>query len=351
MPVDFKDYYAVLGVARDASEADIKKAFRNLARKYHPDIAKDKRTAEEKFKEINEAYEVLGDPAKRKRYDELGARWQEQGAADGGGVPPDWDGRGFSARSADGQGFEFHFDGTGFSDFFEQFFGGGGGRRGAAGFSGMPQGFAFDTDEETGGPAAGRAGYEDRPRRRAGANVEGDLLVSLEEVLNGGTREVGVKFADPATGEARTKSYRVRIPKGVRDGQTIRLAGAGGPGHGGGAAGDLYLHARLARHPDFRVREADLFHDLDLAPWEAVLGTTVTVRTLGSRVSLRIPPGTTNGQTFRVRGHGLPTGPGDERGDFHVVVRIQTPTEVTDAERRLWEELARVSSFHPRQAH
>lgn len=156
---------------------------------------------------------------------------------------------------------------------------------------------------------------------------------------------------DPVAGKTQTKTYRARIPRGIGDGQSIRLAGAGQPGVDGGPPGDLHLHARFVRHPDYRVRDADLYYNLDLAPWEAVLGTTVVVHTLDNRVSLRIPAGTTNGRTFRVRSHGLPSGPGGERGDLHVVARIQTPTTMTSGERELREKLARTSHFNPRESH
>lgn len=340
MPVEFKDYYAVLGVQRDASEADIKKAFRKLARQHHPDLAKDKPAAEEKFKEINEAYEVLSDPQKRKRYDELGANWQQ--AEMHGGVPPRWNGqRGPQWREVRPEGYEFHFDGTGFSDFFEQFFGRG--MRGAPGFGGV-EGFDFGEPQ-----SAFRGGSAHRETPQAGADVEGDIMVTLEEALRGATREVTVKLTDPATGEARAKTYRAHIPRGVRDGQRIRLAGAGEPGVGGGPAGDLYLRARFARHPDYRVRDADLYYDLELAPWEAVLGTSVVVPTLDNRVSMRIPAGTANGQALRVRGHGLPTGVNGGRGDLYVVAQVQTPTDTTPEEKELWTKLARVSRFRPRE--
>jgi curved DNA-binding protein len=346
MAIDFKDYYAILGVARDASETDIKKAFRQLARRYHPDIAKDKVGAEAKFKEINEAYEVLGDPEKRKRYDELGAHWEQEAA---GGPPSGW---GEGARSTPAGDYEFRFDGTGFSDFFEQFFGGG--RKGAADFGDMREAFGFGGGGSAGtnGGASARAsrGVFRGPPQAApqhGVDIEGDILVTLDEAMHGAVREVAVKLTDPDTDEVQTKTYRVRIPRGVRDGHAIRLAGAGQPGAYGGQPGDLYLRARFAQHPDYRARDADLYYDLDLAPWEAVLGASIPVHTLDGRVSLHIPPGTTNGQTFRIRGHGLPKDA--ERGDFFVVVRIQTPVETTPEERELWTQLARTSRFQPRR--
>lgn len=341
MAVEFKDYYAVLGVQRDASEADIKKAFRELARQHHPDLAKDKRAAEEMFKEINEAYEVLSDPQKRKRYDGLGPNWH-QAEMHGGGVRPQWNGRrGEDWREVRPEGFAYRFGRTGFSDFFEQFFGGG--MRGPRGFGGL-EGYDFAVPPQSAfrGPSA----YREAPQ--AGADVEGEILVTLEEALQGAVREVSVKITEPSTGQTRTKTYRAHIPRGVRDGQRIRLAGAGEPGTAGGPPGDLYLRARFARHPDYRVCDADLYYDLDLAPWEAVLGTSVVVPTLDSRISLRIPAGTANGQTFRVRSHGLPTGVNGGRGDLYVVARVQTPTDPTPEEKELWTKLARVSRFRPR---
>jgi curved DNA-binding protein len=322
MAVKFKDYYETLGVDRAAPPEDIKKAFRKLARIYHPDVAKNKATAEEKFKEINEAYEVLGDPEKRKRYDELGANWQE-----GAAPPPPGGGR---ARSPAGPNeADFEFGGTGFSDFFESFFGG---RRDGFGSAGPMPG---ETDES--GPA-----FEHR-----GRDVEADLLVTLEEALHGAVRKVTLRRPGHNGTAERTDSYQVRIPAGVREGQRIRLAGQGGPGYGGAGPGDLYLRVRLARHPDFRVEDANLHCDLDLAPWEAVLGVQAKIPTLDGVTSLRVPPGTAAGSQLRLRGLGLPRAEGG-RGDLYATVRIQIPPSVTAADRALWEQLAKTSTFNPR---
>ncbi len=334
MTVEFKDYYAVLGVSREASDEDIKKAFRKLARQYHPDVAKDKKTAEEKFKEINEAYEVLGDPAKRKKYDTLGANWNQAGFE----PPPGWEqARGGRWTSPDGsQRAEFHFSGTGFSDFFEQFFGGGR----AGGFeemfrgAGARDGFGRSIALEFSAP---------------GADIEGDILVTLDEVMRGSVRTISLQKSNPQTGETETHSFKVRIPAGVQEGQTIRVPAKGGEGVGGGAAGDLYLRVRLAAHPDFRPRGADLYHDLHLAPWEAVLGCTVEVPAPDGKVTVRIPSGTNNGQQLRVRGRGLPRNRSGERGDLYVVVNVELPQSITGEERALWERFARISKFNPRQ--
>ena len=325
MPVEFKDYYKILGVPRDASDEEIKKAFRKLARKYHPDVAKDKKAAEEKFKEINEANEVLGDPENRRKYDELGARWKE-----GVQPPSGWDSQ-FGRSPGGEQPFEFRFDGTGFSDFFEQFFGRGG-RFGEFGDFGRPE-----TNSTEGAAFA-----------RRGRDIESDILVTLEEALKGSVRTVSLQRINPRTGQTTTQTLKVRIPAGVREGQVIRVAGMGEDGIGQGGFGDLYLRVRLAAHPDFQVRGADLYYTLDVAPWEPVLGAKVIVPTLKSRVSVRIKPGTKNGQQLRLRGHGLPTGQTGQDGDLYVVINVQLPEKITEKERDLWKELSRVSQFNPR---
>jgi len=322
MPVEFQDYYTTLGVPRDATEDDLKKAFRKLARKFHPDVAEDKATAEAKFKEINEAYEVLGDPEKRRKYDQLGARWQDAGEQ----PPPSSSGRHWHANEGDGQ--EFHFTGTGFSDFFEQYFSGG-----------VHHGFSDAT-----------AGTAQDARARRGADVEGDLLVTLEEAMHGTTRPISLQTLNRQTGQKETQSFQVRIPPGATDGRRIRVPGHGGPGIGGGAAGDLFLRVRHAAHPDFTSRDADLNHELLLAPWEAVLGTEIVVPTLDGSIKLRIPPGSEGGQKLRVRSRGLPKGKTGERGDLFVLLTIRTPTSLSDEERTLWEKLRDTSTFQPRPA-
>jgi len=312
MAAAFKDYYKTLEIPRDANAATIKKAFRKLARKHHPDVAKDKKAAEEKFKEINEANEVLSDPEKRKKFDQLGADWDNPNAGYGGG-------RG--APSQGGQ--EFNFGGTGFSDFFEQYFSGG-----------SRQGFP------AGGPTA--------PLERKGKDVEGDILVTLEEVMRGDVRPISLQSTNPRTGKTETHSFQVRIPAGVISGKRIRVAGQGSPGIGGAPAGDLYLRVRHASHPDFHTEDSDLYHELELAPWEAVLGAEISVPTLDGNIKLRIPAGTENGHQLRVRGRGLPKGKAGERGDFHAIVSIHLPSHPPADELELWQKLRSVSTFNPR---
>ena len=327
MAIGFQDYYQTLGVSRTATDSEIKAAFRKLARQYHPDVAKDKRTAEEKFKAINEAYEVLGDPAKRKKYDALGANWKH------GGPPPGWEAGGFRTSGAGRgrRGPEFHFGGTGFSEFFERYFGGGA-RFGD--FEGFGRGEGF---RETEGGA------------ERGGDVESDLLVTLQEALHGAVRQLSLRRADPQTGREETDTFRVRIPTGATEGRLIRVPGKGEPGFGGGPAGDLFLRVRLARHPDFRVQGNDLYHDLLLAPWEAVLGATVSVPTLEGTVEVKVPALAQRGQRLRLRGRGLPA-EGGHRGDLYVVLSVATPEQVNDEERRAWQELAARSRFNPRRS-
>jgi curved DNA-binding protein len=320
MSIEFKNYYDVLGVAKNASDAEIKKAFRKLARKYHPDIAKDKTAAETRFKEINEANEVLSDPEKRRKFDELGENWNRPDRQ------PGQQSGGFQ-RGAEG-GSEFHFEGTGFSDFFEQFFGSSG--RPEAGFS-----------------RAGGGGRGSESFARKGQDIESDILVTLNEIMHGSTRVINLQRIDPHTGQSTLQTLRVKIPPGVKEAQLIRLAGKGQEGIGGGDPGNLYLRVQFAKHPDFRVRDANLYYDLELSPWEAVLGSSIRIETLDGTVSLKIPAGTTAEREFRLRGKGLPTGNGI-RGDLHAIVRIQVPSELTPEEKILWEQLAATSPFNPR---
>jgi curved DNA-binding protein len=320
MPVQYKDYYQTLGVSRTASDDEIKKAFRKLARQYHPDVAKDKKKAEEKFKEINEAYEVLGDASKRKKFDELGANWKSGAEFR---PPPGYGGFGGGQAFRGGRASteDFEFGGTGFSDFFEQLFGGA--RRGAGGFGGG-RGQAF---------------------AERGSDVEGDIMVSLEESMRGSVREVNVRH--PVGRTVKTETHQVKIPPGVTEGQKLRLTGRGVPGENGGPAGDLYLRVRLAKHPDFDVEEHNLIHELELAPWEAVLGAEISVPTLDGPVKIKITSGTQNGQKLRVRGRGLPQRDG-ARGDLIVITRITTPAKISETEKKLWEQIARESRFNPR---
>ena len=335
--IQFKDYYKTLGVDKKASQEEVKKAFRNLARQYHPDRKKapDKAAAEEKFKELSEAYEVLGDPEKRKKYDALGANWDKAGAS--AGAPFQWTGAGPDGShrqvwhgGAGSEGFEFHFDGTGFSDFFEQFFGGLGGSASRGGFG------------RSGHRGAGAQGFP-----TPGQDAEAEIMVTLEEAARGSKRRISLRKVNPATGEEKNQDFNLTIPRGVRDGQRIRLAGQGQAGFGGGRAGDLFLRVNFAPHPEFRVQGSDLYHDLELAPWDAVLGASVSVPTLDGAARMRIKPGTQGGQRLRLKGRGLP-GKSGLRGDLYAEVTIRVPIRISKEARELWEKLAKASDPGPK---
>ncbi|MDZ4741970.1 MAG: J domain-containing protein, partial [Verrucomicrobiota bacterium] len=314
----------ILGVAKTATQDEIKKAFRKLARQFHPDVAKDKKMAEEKFKEINEAYEVLSDAGKRNKYDTLGPDWQSGGMGGFGGAPGSGGMRGPGRpRTAQGPGgFEYHFNGTGFSDFFEQMFGGSRG------------GFGGEDDEAIrGGGYGGRGGYS-----AEGNDIEGDIMVTLEEALKGSDRLVKVQKTNPQTGEVTPETFQVKIPAGVKEGQKIRLAGQGGKGVGRGKSGDLYLRVRFTKHPDLRVQDSDIYYDCELMPWAVVLGGEAEVPLIEGRVSVKIPAGAQHGQKLRLRGKGLPKGK-EVYGDFYVVINIEVPKTATDEQQELWRKL------------
>lgn len=301
MAVEYKDYYEVLGVPRDASQDEIRRAYRKLAREYHPDLNRES-DAEERFKEVGEANEVLSDPDKRERYDRLGAQWRaRERASDGGDFEDFFDRQGF------GGDVRVEFGDGDFSEFFERFFGD--------------------------GAAAPRSG----PLR--GVDREAVLDLSLEDALAGGRRRLSLDDGG---------SLDVNFPAGVREGQRIRLAGQGAAGRGGGPSGDLYLRVRLKPHSTFRRRGDDLDLDLPVAPWEASLGATVPVPTLTGTAQVRVPAGSSSGRRLRLRGRGLPK-KGGGHGDLHAIVRITVPKHLSEQERDLFEKLAEVSGFNPRK--
>jgi len=315
--MDYKDYYAVMGVARDATQDDIKRAYRKLARKYHPDVSKEA-DAERRFKELGEAYEVLKDPEKRAAYDQLGSSWR---AGQEFRPPPDWD-----------SGFEFSgggytdADGGGFSDFFESLFGRGGHVH-AAGF-----------------------GQRRRPAGR-GEDHHSRVDVGLEDAFHGATLSLQLRVPEyDAHGRlsSHLRKLQVKIPRGVTSGRRIRLAGQGGAGYNGGPAGDLFLEIHLKPHHLYQVDGKDIFLTLPVTPWEAALGAKVQVPTLGGRVDLAIPAGARSGQKLRLKGRGLPV-PGDAPGDQFVVLQIVTPPADSAAKKALYETMAREMPFNPRR--
>jgi len=326
--MDFKDYYATLGVSKTASDADIKKAYRKLARKYHPDLNPGDKAAEAKFKEVNEANEVLGDPDKRRKYDELGANWRAyEQAPPGGGPPPGWNpnmggpgGAQYRTMSPEEMQEMFGSDDP-FSDFFHTFFGGGGG---------------FSEARTSGG--AGRRARAERQRR--GRDFEQAVELTLEEAFTGTSRRLAIQQGD------HTRTVEVRIPAGVKDGARVRAAGEGEHSPGG-QSGDLFLAVRILPHPRFERRGQDLHVRVPLPVTTAVLGGELTVPTLsGSTLRLKVPEMTGAGRVFRLRGHGMPAvGKRDERGDLYATVDLQIPAQLSPEERKLYEELRALESL------
>lgn len=330
--MDFKDYYSTLGVAKTSTEKEIKQAYRKLARKHHPDVNPGDKAAEAKFKEINEAYEVLGDPAKRKKYDELGANWRmyEQAGAGGGFNPAAgpqgsaWNinfggsgaGGGFRTMTED-EMREMFGDGDPFSDFFHTFFGG------------------AMAGDEPGGRRGARGG---RRAARQGRDVEQEIELGLEDAYHGATRRLSIKL----DGHARTVD--VRIPAGIGDGSRVRIAGEGEHGSGGAASGDLYLRIRLAPHPKFERKGKDLYTHVRIPLTTAVLGGEAEVQTLGGKsLRLKIPEGTQIAQVFRLKGHGMPAvGKPDDHGDLYATVDVELPKQLTAEQRTHYEALRKL---------
>jgi curved DNA-binding protein len=304
----YKDYYATLGVEKKAGADEIKKAYRKLARKYHPDVSKEK-DAKEKFQEVSEAYETLKDPEKRAAYDQLGSYQTGQEFR----PPPGWEQQ-FS------QG-DFSFEDLDLADLFA-------GLRGAR---------------------TTQRGHARRDIPIPGEDYEVAAAISLEQAYQGTVLDLNLQMPEyDEHGRLRRvpHSFQARIPKGVSDGERLRLAGKGGKGMNGGRDGDLYLNIALAPHRLFRVSGRHLYLDLPLAPWEAVLGTSVEIPTLGGAVRLKIRPGTHAGQQLRLATRGLPK-PGDE-GDLYAIVQIAVPPAPSERERELYSELSKESTFDPR---
>jgi DnaJ-class molecular chaperone len=324
--MDFRDYYTTLGVSKTASDAEIKKAYRKLARKYHPDLNPGDKAAEAKFKEVNEANEVLGDPEKRRKYDELGANWrayEQQGSAAPGAAPGGWGGTttgpgGATYRTMTPEEMQEMFGADDpFSDFFHTFFGG------------SPAGDAG---------AGGRRGRRDRPRR--GRDLEQPTDLTLEEAFAGASRRVTIRH------EGHARTVDVRIPAGVKDGARVRAAGEGEAAPSGGSAGDLYLVVRVLPHSRFERRGQDLHVRVAVPVTTAVLGGEVGVPTLsGSTLRLKVPELTQAGQVFRLRGHGMPAvGKPAERGDLYATADIQVPAKLTKEAREHYEALKRLEA-------
>ncbi len=300
----YKDYYGVLGVERDASAADIKRAYKRLARKFHPDVSKEP-DAEERFKQVGEAYDVLRDTDKRATYDNLGSGWH---AGDEFSPPPGWEFEGNFGGGASGEKFDF-------SDFLDSMFGGR-----------APHGEPF--------------GAHFHDARARGSDERAKIVITLEEAFHGGERSLSVK-----SGCGATRKLKVKIPAGIQEGQQIRLAGQGRTGPGG-RSGDLFLSVELAPHPIFRMQGRDVHMNLPITPWEAALGATLKVPTLGSKVDLKIPAGSQTGRKLRLKGKGLS---GSKAGDQYVTLQIVTPAADDEAAKCFYRSMAEKFDFDPRK--
>lgn len=329
--MEYRDYYKVLGVAKNATEKQIKQAYRKLARKYHPDINPGDRGAEVRFKEIGEAYEVLSDSEKRGKYDQLGSNWKQYERAareQPGGFP------GF-------QGFHVDFEGPGggrsggFSDFFKTFFGGGldldevMGRSGRGGF-------------RSPGFGGRRGGFGQVPSK--GMDVSATLEINLEESYHGTQKRLSLQ-ANPS---GPPLQIEVKIPAGVKNGSRIRVAGKGEPSPGGGSPGDLYFEIVMRPHGLYRREEDDLYVEVPVTVTEVALGAEIEVPTLSGKARIKVPPGSQSGRTMRLRGKGMPRLKGEEHGDLYVKLQVVTPTDLNERQRELFEELNSLNKANPR---
>ena len=337
--MEYKDYYQIMGVKRDATQDEIKRVYRKLARKYHPDVSKEA-DAEQRFKEVGEAYEVLKDPEKRAAYDQLGANWK---AGQDFNAPPDWDagfefsGGGFTGGyGADGR--QHHFDDMGasaYSDFFESLFG-----------QGFQQAGAGSQDYQ-------RRDYQQQGGFQAtGSDHHAKILIDLEDAMTGATRSISLRVPGvDASGHLSTKQrvLKINIPKGIKQGQHIRLSGQGNPGMGQGKAGDLYLEIEFNPHSIYRVEGRDVYLDLPVAPWEAALGAKVKAPTPAGAVDLTIKPGSSSGSKMRLKGRGIPASvSSNNAGDLYVILQVALPAASTDSEKAAYEKMQQSFSFNPR---
>ena len=306
--MQYKDYYKIMGLSRTSTQDEVKRAYRKLARKYHPDVSKEK-DAEAKFKELGEAYEVLKDPQKRAAYDKLGTNWK---AGEEFRPPPNWD-----------EGFEFKGGGDAgaFSDFFEQLFG-------RAGFRPSAQ---------------GQRGFDQR-----GQDSHAKIYIDLEDSIQGATRNISLSTPGmDAQGyiQVKHRNLNIKIPKGIKPGQHIRLSGQGDPGSGGGKAGDLLLEIAFNSHPLYRVSGTDIYLDLPVTPWEAALGAKIKVPTPEGNIDLKIPPNSRQGTKLRLKGRGLPA---KTPGDFFVVLQIALPPANTEHAKVIYQKMQQELDFNPR---
>ncbi|MBM3707492.1 MAG: J domain-containing protein [Actinobacteria bacterium] len=339
--MEYKDYYKILGVGKNAAQDEIKKAYRKLARQYHPDANPGNKEAEEKFKEIGEAYEVLKDPDKRSRYDQLGANWKQFSRAGAGQGWQGWPGAGQQTYTYDFSGGDFGFSdiGSGFSDFFEMFFGRGSNDRFSSFFG------------NTGSTATGARSQSKQDRRTfwgAGASQKGqdwqyELNITLREAYSGTQRVISLQK------DKKVRTVNVKVPKGVKEGSKIRVKGEGAQGTRGGLHGDLYLIVHIMPHNFFTIKDSDLYCEVPVTIKEAVMGAKIDIPTFQGAVSMTLPPNTQSGKTLRLKGKGMPKIKSTEHGDLYVKIKVVIPTNLTNDQRKQFEQFAKVYNENPRQ--
>ncbi|MDD3520877.1 MAG: DnaJ C-terminal domain-containing protein [Actinomycetota bacterium] len=337
--VDYKDYYKILGVDKKASSDEIKKAYRKLAKTYHPDANKNNPAAEEKFKEIGEAYEVLKNPEKRSRYDQLGSNWKAYSRTGAGG-PQGWPGgaqwqQGSTSYDFQGSGFDFGDLGSGFSDFFEMFFGRGSDQR--------FRDFSPGSSRQSGSRQNQRTSWKSRRAASKGQDVESKLTITLREAYLGTERTFKLQ-----TAEGKSRTINVKIPKGIKNGGKIRVTGEGGKSLNGGVSGDLYLLVEIAPHHFFTRKENDLYCEIPVTINEAIFGASIDIPTFSGSVSVKLPAGTQSGKTLRIKGKGMPLIKGVDYGNLYAKIKIVIPENLNDEQRKLLEEFSKKYSENPR---